>query len=41
LKTVWAARLLLFVQWKQEAIQKFFKKGKDLMLLEIGQSIEL
>ena len=25
----------------QEAIQKFFNKGKDLMLLEIGESIEL
>jgi L-ascorbate metabolism protein UlaG (beta-lactamase superfamily) len=25
----------------QEAIQQFFNKGKDLMLLEIGQSIEL
>jgi len=26
---------------KEEAIRKFFNKGKDLMLLEIGQSIEL
>ncbi|WP_103068088.1 metal-dependent hydrolase [Aquimarina sediminis] len=26
---------------KEEAIQKFFKKNKDLMLLEIGGSIEL
>lgn len=25
----------------EEAIRKFFNKGKDLMLLEIGQSIEL
>jgi hypothetical protein len=25
----------------EEAIHKFFNKGKDLMLLEIGQSIEL
>ena len=25
----------------EEAIRKFFDKGKDLMLLEIGQSIEL
>jgi len=25
----------------QEAIQKFFDKGKDLMLLEIGESIEI
>lgn len=26
---------------QEEAIRKFFNKGKDLMLLEIGQSIEL
>jgi len=25
----------------EEAIRKFFDKGKDLMLLEIGESIEL
>jgi len=25
----------------EEAIRKFFNKGKDLMLLDIGQSIEL
>ena len=25
----------------EEAIRKFFNKGKDLMLLEIGSSIEL
>jgi L-ascorbate metabolism protein UlaG (beta-lactamase superfamily) len=25
----------------QDAIKQFFNKGKDLMLLEIGQSIEL
>lgn len=26
---------------KEEAIRKFFNKGKDLMLLEIGASIDL
>jgi L-ascorbate metabolism protein UlaG (beta-lactamase superfamily) len=26
---------------KEEAIRKFFAKGKDLMLLKIGESIEL
>jgi L-ascorbate metabolism protein UlaG (beta-lactamase superfamily) len=26
---------------QQEAIRKFFDHGKDLMLLEIGQSIEI